>query len=411
MAPLAAVRRAQWRLAVNDHDNLKRPTSDLHTLGALVAGNLPPDAVPADQWPTITRLALQHGLAPMLHWTLKRAGCDLDANSAWQPLVQARYQTAIDWALKERAQLEIDAALRAAGIPAIWLKGSVLARTVYPEPSLRPMTDLDVLVPYEQRDIALEVVRSKGYDFYIQPGPLPRDSGDPLTRRYTHHYALHGGVTGNLRLELHHGLLGRYDPLPADKLNWFWGQQHVMHLEHGNTLCPLAPEAHLLYLAAHAVLQHGEAQLYLLRYFDVHQMVTQLPLTWGEVVEYAVALEWTFAVERALQYASDYFATPVPNEVLDELRRRRAAGEAEPLVARLQGPDQHWNVLQRQLARMSIPDRLRLLSQKMCPPRSYMRWRYHIPEAIPTWPYYLYRWFYWGIDLARTACKRIMQHR
>lgn len=396
---------------MNDQANFTHPGTDLHALGALVAGNLTPDAIPADQWPAITALALQHGLAPMLHWTLKHAGADIEGNPVWQPLMRTRYQTGIDWALKERAQLEIDTALRAAGIPAIWLKGSVLARMVYPEPSLRPMTDLDVLVPYQQRETALAVARQTEYDFYIQPGPLPRDSGDPLTLRYMHHYALRGGITGNLRLELHHGLLGRYDPLPPDKLAWFWSQQQSVSFENGSTLCTLKPEAHLLYLAAHAILQHGEAQFYLVRYFDIHQMLTRLSLDWDQILEQAVALEWTFAVERALWHATEYFGAPVPKHVLNDLVEQRPSSEDEPLVARLQGPDQHWNVLQRQLARMSIPDRLRLLSRKMCPPRSYMRWRYHIPKAIPTWPYYPYRWLYWGLDLARTTRRRTMRHR
>lgn len=394
---------------MNDQDNFTHPDSDLHTLGALVAGNLAPDAVSADRWPAITALALQHGLAPMLHWTLKQAGSDLDANPAWQPLIRARYQTAIDWALKERAQLEIDAALRAAGIPAIWLKGSVLARTVYPEPSLRPMGDLDVLVPYEQREAALKVVQAAGYDFYIRPGPLPRDSGDLLTLRYMHHYALHGGITGNLRLELHHGLLGQYDPLPPEKLAWFWSQRQAVPPEHGKMLCTLKPEAHLLYLTAHAVLQHGEAQLYLLRYFDLHQMMTQLPLAWDEILEHAVALEWTYALERALRHTVDSFATSLPTSVLDELVKRRPSYEEKPLALRLQGPDRHWKILHRQFVRMSTLDWLRFLRQKMCPPKSYMRWRYHIPKGIPAWPYYLYRWLYWGADLVKTAWKHTVR--
>lgn len=381
----------------------------MHILGALVAGNLTPDAIPTDQWPAITALALQHGLAPMLRWTLKQAGVDIESNPTWQLLAHARCKTAIDWALKERAQLEVDAALQSAGIPAIWLKGSVLARTVYPEPSLRPMGDLDVLVPYEQREAALQIVRDRGYDFYNLPRLIPRSSGDELELRYTHHYHLRGGQMNSIVLELHFNLLGHYEPLPMDRLQWFWGQRRVVKHDNQSSFYTFSPEAHLLYLAAHAVLQHGEAQLYLLRYFDIFQVVSQLPLAWDVLLDQAVALKWTFALERALLNAKEYFSAPVPEEVLEALSKRRPKDEAPPLVIQLQGPDGHWKQMQQRLGRMSMQDRLRMLGRKMFPPQKYMRWRYNIRDGVPTWPYYPYRWFYWGFDLVKTIWIRHVQ--
>ena len=97
----------------------------------------------------------------MLLWTARQAGIDPHDHPALAPLVEATHQTAMASVLLERAQRDVDVALRAAGIPALWLKGAALAYTVYPEPALRPMAAPEmVVVPYEQRERALEVVQA-----------------------------------------------------------------------------------------------------------------------------------------------------------------------------------------------------------------------------------------------------------
>ena len=394
---------------MNDQANFTHPGTDLHALGALVAGNLTPDAIPADQWPAITALALQHGLAPMLHWTLKHAGADIEGNPVWQPLMRTRYQTGIDWALKERAQLEIDAALRSAGIPAIWLKGSVLARTVYPEPSLRPMSDLDVLVPYEQREAALEILRELGFDYYmLQGGKRPVSTGDPLLQKSTpHHYALQGGVADSVHLELHFRLLGEDDVLRLSQLQRIIASQQQINLADGTPLCALTSEAHLIYLVAHAILQHGEGNPYLLRYFDLHRLITRIPPAWDAVLDLAVALEWTYVLERALLNAVEYFATPVPSEVFEALISRRPAHENPAQVARFRGKWHEWELFRRKLARVSQREKLYMIFRELCPTPSYMRHFYRIKSTHPVWPYYVYRWLNRGYKVVRLVGERL----
>ena len=68
----------------------------------------------------------------------------------------------------EYAQAQVQTALAEANIPAMWIKGSALAHTIYPKPSLRPMCDLDVLVPYDRREAAFEEVTQLGYHFLLR---------------------------------------------------------------------------------------------------------------------------------------------------------------------------------------------------------------------------------------------------
>ncbi len=383
-------------------------SSALHVLGSLISSRSSVQDIPPDAWATIIPLALDHGLGPVLLWTARQAGVDPHARPELAPLIQAAHHSAMATILLEKTQRDVDATLRSASIPALWLKGAALAYTVYPEPALRPMADLDVLVPYEQRERALEVVQGLGYDFYSLHGIRTRSTGDDLARKLSaHHYHLRGGVSNAVILELHSRLLGSDDRLLSlAQLDWFWAHTETVRAGEGWEFDTLTPEAHLLYGCAHAILQHGEAQLYLLRFFDLHQ-ITRAALDWPLIVDQAVALGWTLAVERALRRCMAFFATPVPAEVLEALVARRPAHEHAARVIRLQGPGHRWERLRDKLSQLSPRERAQYVFSVLLPSPSYMRQRYAIRPGWPTWPYYFYRWWDQGRDVAWATWKRL----
>jgi hypothetical protein len=171
------------------------------------------------------------------------------------------------------------------------------------------------------------------------------------------------------------------------------------------------PEAHLLYLAAYAILQHGEAQVYLLRYFDLHLLITRNELDWELVVEQAVTWGWTLAIERALRRAVEFFATPVPESVFDALVKRRPDCEDTSRVIRLQGPGHRREHLRVSLAGLSRWERLQLLSEILFPTPAYMRQRYRIRPGWPSWPYYAYRWVDQGREVVAALRRRVSGYR
>src|SRR5260370_40743738 len=66
--------------------------------------------------------------------------------------------------LRRLAQLrEIRTALAAQNIPIVALKGIVLAFLAYPDPSLRPMNDIDLLLDEKHLDSAVRILRNLGY--------------------------------------------------------------------------------------------------------------------------------------------------------------------------------------------------------------------------------------------------------
>lgn len=378
----------------------------LHQLGALVSQQLNPKDVPPTAWPEIIAAAIQQGLSPMLLWVTKRSAPEIVTEPLWTPAIMTARGTGIQYVGLESARKQVNAALDAAHIPSLWLKGIALAHTIYPQPSLRSMSDLDVLVPYDQRQDALRVVEGLGYHFYETNGQLITPQ-EMLDLDLTHHYHLKGGMNDSVVLEVHFRLLSTdNDLLSLDKLGWFWTQTSTV--QNGGQFTILQPEAHLLYLCAHAILQHGEDVTSLRQYFDLHQLITTTPVEWDKVIEQAAVWGWSYAVERALYLATRYFSTPVPDAVFTELRKNHPEHDAlADRAVRIQSKGARWEVALLRLNRLSFAERVDVVRHVLFPTRAYMRIRYRLGPDRRVWPAYLYRWFDQGQEIIWAMWNRL----
>lgn len=353
----------------------------LRLIADMLVGRRMASDISVDAWLRIAQQAERHGLAPMLHAVLRAHDLPDEARPALTSLAASARQHAVHWMLLERAQSEIVRALDHAGIPAIWLKGGAFAHTLYPDPALRPMVDLDVLVPFDQREDALRAVQVAGYDFYESDESLIRSSANPISLSVAHHYTLRGSAGGHMMLELHFRLLTHDDTLLSlEHLAWFWKQRQIAALPNGLQIGVLSPEANILYLSAHALLQHGRHDFVLLRYLDMHRLIEQSAVEWETVVERAATLGWTSAVDEALRTCVEYFATPVPESVLADLHARRTPADAAR-VERLTGVGNRWERVQANLRSMSVRDALTYALRIGFPPPSYMRRRYAVAPS------------------------------
>jgi hypothetical protein len=145
-------------------------------LALIAPGDGPPDVaiagLSAADWHALDDMAWQHRLQPLLH---ARRGLGSDRANAGEPRRtfvphtildrwSAAYRTAGIRALKARAELaETTARLEAAGFAPIALKGAWLAWHAYPNPALRPLRDLDLLLTPETVIPAFELLVSQGY--------------------------------------------------------------------------------------------------------------------------------------------------------------------------------------------------------------------------------------------------------
>lgn len=367
--------------------------SILPTLAALVAGQLEPTQLPTSAFPDLISAAREHAVAPMLYWRLHSAGFDLKTQE-WYDLRRLYTQQVYRYLQRKSAYKTLETAFHAAHIPTIWLKGFALAHSVYPNPALRPMADMDVLVPFSNKEQALALALQHGYVI------VPLQS--PARQIIWHHYQLRGPVI----LEMHYRLLSaRSKSLRSAQLTWFWSQTQLLRCS-GISFHAFTPEAEILYLSAHAILQHGETEFLLQRYLDLHLLIQQTPaLDWNLIVEQAIQLCCTYPTQRALTITRDYFHSPIPDAVLDALEQRRPREEGSVYTLQIQ-PDSTLLESTLELMRaMSGREKWGWFWGILFPTAAYISFRYR-PRAAWQLPfYYPYRWLSIASDSLRTMLK------
>ena len=360
-------------------------TGNLHRLAGLLTGRLAADAVEADEWEALAALAVRHRVAPLLHWQLKRSGGIAKVPPAIaETLSRAMLRAVRNFTLQDIAHRTLDERLREAGIPAIWLKGAALARTIYPDPALRPMGDLDVLVPHDRCFAALDVLQREGYRLAALDQFRPSNHVPRPEKKSNHHYELIGGPSDAVAVELHFRLLAQNDELlPLEAQTWFWGQTRSVAFDEDRSFTSLNAEAHLLYLAAHAILQHGESEE-LLRLLDIQLLIESQPPDWERTVAQARVLGWSSALSEVLRRTTEYFHTPIPSAVWQSLAQHAGAAA--------RGKGVRWKRARGTLAGMTFGGRMRYVMGSVFPSTAYMRRKYDVGGRRPLWRLYLYRW-------------------
>jgi hypothetical protein len=167
---------------------------------AMLGGALPP-RLGEDDWQTIAAMAAQHRLGPLLAWQVARMAGDsfvpTPIAEAWQ---RERHAAAVLSLPLHRALREACSALDAADIPHVVLKGPRLAWRCYPEPALRPMRDLDVLVGERDALSARDVLEAADFEMQGDEAVL----AEALVADKHLPPFIHASL--GVRLELHHRL-------------------------------------------------------------------------------------------------------------------------------------------------------------------------------------------------------------
>ena len=124
-------------------------------------------------WDRLLVRAEQHGLGPLVYLHLKET--DALVPQAAQRLLRAlflRHRHAN--AVRQQMLIEILTLFASQDIAVLVLKGAALAFLVYPQPGLRCMRDIDLLVKTSDAPRAQELLMNDGFRIFREPGlPLP----------------------------------------------------------------------------------------------------------------------------------------------------------------------------------------------------------------------------------------------
>lgn len=195
-------------------------------------------------WDAILDFARKHRLLSPFAFGLKR--CEL-----WQECpepMRGFLERALREDLLRAEKIEFTIATLASLLPqAHFLKGAQL-RKLYPEPCLRAMQDIDLLVPESDFLKACELLATNGFEWSASSREIAT---------YYHQCSLRHTATG-ITVEVHRSLF----------------QDHRYNFQDELFLnSPLSPEAHILYLCAHAIThwgRHGLALLDIFLYLENH---------------------------------------------------------------------------------------------------------------------------------------------
>jgi hypothetical protein len=220
-----------------------------------------------------------------------------------------------------------------------------------------------------------------------------------------------GGGAGAVTVELHFGLPAHHHEhrlIAEPQMHWFRKNTRQFYPDDRTPCTGLSTEAHLLYLAAHNIFQHGESEAFLMRDLDLHLLITREHPDWDMIIDQAVVLGWTYAVARALERAIEFFETPVPKTVLEQLALRRPSYENPSFILQRQAPRSRWECAQETLSCLSFRENIYYFLHNMFPTIDFMRFRYAVSPDRPIWPYYFFRCFDQSREIMRAAGKRMI---
>jgi len=117
-----------------------------------------------EEWQAINAVAASHRLQPLLDQRMTDDGTDIEVpdevRAAW---TDRRLFSTMRLLTLQRDLLTLHDMLTEAAAPYLALKGAYLAWHAYPEPGLRPLRDLDLLVPRDRALELFEQLLSRGY--------------------------------------------------------------------------------------------------------------------------------------------------------------------------------------------------------------------------------------------------------
>jgi hypothetical protein len=356
-------------------------------LGRFLAGL--PESVPGPpvvDWPDLVRRAIDERVGPLL---LARLGDDSRLPEVERRLLRAeRYRAEASSLILYR---ELDHLLERSSesglAPPVVLKGGALASSLYDEIGLRPMGDIDVLVPRAELEGWLELARKASFR------RLAPEMSPGLDRAIHYHTALSRDDEGEATIELHYGLIAGESDWRSPDPRWFLESTEDWHPPSAARYSArqLDPTAHLLYLSAHAMLQHGGASARMIWFYDLHLLISRRRIRWTELLERAKSLRWEPALGAALARSRAFFETELPEGLVEELEvhpRERRARE----VGRRGDPGRsRAEIVWSELRSVGVGRGLLWALGILFPRPEYMKWRY--PEAGRLWPaIYPLRW-------------------
>lgn len=313
------------------------------------------------------------------------AALPADAVSALQAYYHqvALSSAAHDWQIERVLQ-----ALAEAGVAYAWVKGGMLAYTVYANPTDRYRGDLDLWIQPAQLAQAQALLERLGYSLRSnedRPPALAQILGIEVQMT---------GTGDNLPLiELQSPLIrGEWIRTTSGvDQDGIWQRRAPVRLD-GHAYPTLAPEDALIHLCIHQAVNHQFGAPWLRNLLDVHRVLACYDLDWSALAQRALAWRVATVLWTTLHLAQHLLGTTVPEAAMQTLapppyRRRLLA--ALHLDRALLDLHSHDHSHRRFLIQLALIDRWQdaahLLRRGAFPDATWLRARYELAPDQPLW--------------------------
>lgn len=276
-------------------------TADVDAIAALTEAD----------WIAINRMVKQHRLGPMLHDRDKSLGESWPLPDNIRASWREQSRRAGFRALKfERTLRSVASLMASEQIEFVALKGAWLAWHAYPHPAMRPMRDLDLLVPPERALSVYHLLLAKGY----APTGATTEPPEEALRRRKHLPSIRSTDT-DVVLEIHTRLSDVTGSPDLDAAADADRDEQLMHKMKGmigdHPIHYLSPTDTLLHLIVHSAYDHrmnnGPAV-----FADVAYLIQSHPVDWDRFWTRAHLQGWTAGCELLLTLAMrNYGAMPI----------------------------------------------------------------------------------------------------
>ena len=269
------------------------------------------DAISAwQQWKSIVDLEGHHDngsyrLLPLLYKNLQRYGVE----DPFMQRLKGVYR--LEWSKNQRLFYEMNKVLQYlhdAGIQTMILKGVALIVLHYKNYAVRPMADIDILVPTSQALSTINLLNKAGW---IQTTNL---IDEHLCYRHSMQFKDQSGK----ELDLHWHLL--YESCQEDSDTLFWDGAVPVRINDVSTYA-LNPTDTLFHVIIHGIRWNLEPPIRWIA--DAMSIInsTESEIDWPRLIIQAKKSRLVIPVKEALNYLREKFQAPIPNSIIDSMNQ------------------------------------------------------------------------------------------
>ena len=209
-----------------------------------------------------------------------------------------------------RAAEQIVGCFEKAGIRVMFLKGPALILNYYKNYGVRQMKDFDLLVPYDKKEKAIELMEQSDWKL------LPIDLRD---REKENYFQMHHACTfeddRKRKVDLHWRIFNEYIREKEDETFW----EKAVTVSFGNhSVFTMSPEDQLLHVIGHGM---GWNYIANIRWVtDAKIIIENADIDWARFMEQVDRYRFRLQAKRALVYLKEVFRIPIPDELVKTLK-------------------------------------------------------------------------------------------